>query len=371
MGLYLRGNTYWYRYSVNGERRFRSTEETDEKLAQAKAEQWQEEALAEKELFQKQYSLSNMIELYLASLRRRQRRRVDGRDSRYVTSANEGLSRWAREINVDSLSEVTAERLQRWIDHKELIDKVRPVTMEEYIGQIRRLFSFACAKHPSLRNPMKNVHWQKPGKNGDPRTVYLSRDDSDRLINECGDVELKYILFCGIRAGMRFEEVDKSSPRWFDLHARLINIQIDPNTGWQPKDLEARSIPIDDDFLAFLQTQYAHRMNGRYMVAPDKLEQGAWRYRFDFGNRFKAYMRKKGFGHICFHDLRRSFAIQHIQSPENSVTDVAYWLGDDPATTVRHYGKYMPKFHSGINSRGPMISPVKPEQKIVPMAAAV
>ena len=35
-------------------------------------------------------------------------------------------------------------------------DKLRPVTMEEYIGQIRRLLDFACRRHPSLRNPMKD-----------------------------------------------------------------------------------------------------------------------------------------------------------------------------------------------------------------------
>ena len=75
------------------------------------------------------------------------------------------------------------------------------------------------------------------------------------------------------------------------------------------------------------------------MIAPE-VEKGAWRYRYDFKNRFNSYVRKHGL-EITFHDLRRSFA-SILVSDGVSGFKVAEWLGDDIRVVQKVYGHLSP-----------------------------
>ncbi|MCX6873126.1 MAG: site-specific integrase [Verrucomicrobia bacterium] len=103
--------------------------------------------------------------------------------------------------------------------------------------------------------------------------------------------EMKFILFCGFRAGMRRGEITAARPEWFDLDSRLIHIPaIDKVTGFSPKSGKARTIPLLESFAAFIKSEYSDWDTRKFVLRPE-VEQGSWRYRFDFRKMIEAFAR--------------------------------------------------------------------------------
>jgi integrase len=83
------------------------------------------------------------------------------------------------------------------------------------------------------------------------RRVFLSLNDAERLIDNAVDEELRFALFCALHEGFRFGEAVAAKPGWFDLENRLIHIQISDE--WQTKNGKPRTIPMSEEFHAFLE----------------------------------------------------------------------------------------------------------------------
>jgi len=330
-GLYLRGNKYWYQFYVNGERRQVSTEESDPARAIEKARLIKEESLRENVVRTTGLTIHEATKQLLEKLTIRDRSR------RYIDQVSFVMDLFEREIGVRFLNEVTPDRLQRWLIGKE--KHVKPETAGQYFQIIKRVFNDVIKTGRSIRkNPCDEViaREYRPNKQA-VRQVWIERDGMDTLLSSCFDLELKYCLYAGFHAGLRKEEVIMSRPQWFDLRGRTMRVQEDPLSGWRPKGKDRRTIPLTDEFLAFLKADYPLEHRGAYMIAPG-VEQGKARYRFDFKKRFVRFIRQHGFAGYTFHDLRRSFASQRV-SEGKSVYQVAEWLGDDVEIVQRHYGR--------------------------------
>ena len=167
------------------------------------------------------------------------------------------------------------------------------------------------------------------------RDVVISRDVVGELL-ELASGELKFVLFCGFRAGMRRGEICMARPSWFDMGRRVIRIPCpDPVTGWKPKSNRSRSIPLVDEFSEFIRASFPDWNTRAFCLRPDKMP-GDWIYRFDFRKMLKAFA-DKHCKELTAHVMRHSFITHHANNSKISIAKLSQWSGDRIATLERHY----------------------------------
>jgi hypothetical protein len=139
-------------------------------------------------------------------------------------------------------------------------------------------------------------------------------------------------------APLRFQEIVEARPFWFDLNAGLLHLRKTPTMNF--KDREERTIPLTQQFRAFLNTYGIHEP---FMLRPE-VKRGKSLYRYDFRRPFKIFVKAKGCTWLTPHIMRHTFASLLVSAGE-SIYKVAVWLGDDVATVQRHYGHLTPDNH--------------------------
>lgn len=268
---------------------------------------------------------------------------------------------------------VTTKQIQAW--HDTLVDAGNASsTIHGYLMTARAFFRWSIEVAKLRRsNPLDGVKAIKLAKRA--RQDFCIFAQRDQLIADCEDDELKFILFCGFHAGLRFNEIVQAVPWWFDLPHMRLDLRKTPTMNF--KDGEERSVPLTRQFRAFLD---AYGLRAPFMIAPD-VEQGKWLYRYDFRAKFEGFMKTRGWccsqlyrfrpvaapdGHDnrkklplittcpkcgqegkCFgdwltpHTMRHTFASLLVTAGE-SIYKVAVWMGDDVQTVQDHYGHLAP-----------------------------
>jgi integrase len=166
------------------------------------------------------------------------------------------------------------------------------------------------------------------------RDVVVSRERVEELL-ELASGELKFILFCGFRAGMRRGEICMARPSWFDLKRKVIHIPCpDLVTGWKPKSNRARTIPLVAEFAEFIDNLEDWKTRP-FCLRPEK-KKGKALYRFDFRKMLTAFTRTNC-QELTAHVMRHSFTSHHANNPKVSIAKLSRWTGDRIATLERHY----------------------------------
>lgn len=326
-GLYLRDNIWWFRFSHDGIQHRISTNEVDELRAI--------EAARKIEAQPALVSCTDLwpeLELYLKSLRN------EDRSINYVNNLRDRIGPCLKTFEGKRSVDISRDSMQAWFDLK--LKEVKPITAVRYLDDVRRFFAWLVDKGKVRVNPCDKI--EEPKARHHARKVWIDGAAAQKLLDYCQDQELKYIIHCAVSAGMRKEEVIMSQPSWFSLDRKTVTIPIVeagalvegevPSEGWRPKDKTERTIPLQAEFLAFLES---YPMDGLYMIGKNKVKKGKYRYRFDFRNRYNNYVKAQGLK-ITFHDLRRSFA-SRLASAGVSLYKIAKWLGDDHKTVEDAY----------------------------------
>lgn len=174
------------------------------------------------------------------------------------------------------------------------------------------------------------------------------------------------LVACGCYLGLRVEEIIML--RWQDLDLEAKDprdgkpkpvCHITPHGGWQPKDGEARDVPICAELLAVLQQ---HRQAEGYLLRAEEGRPGrprggkGWIYRYDpkkvWARVMKAVVTAGGKA-ITMYGMRHSFASNLLIAGVSDVK-VSRWLGHaDTRMVHRHYGHLL-SYDADINaiSRG-------------------
>jgi integrase len=200
---------------------------------------------------------------------------------------------------------------------------------------LRGLFRWCLVVERTCRiNPAAKVRVKTPSLAA--RADFCSPALRDKLVSECPRDDLKFVLYCGFHAGLRFNEIVEAKASWFDLEAGLLHLR--KHEGIQFKDGEERTIPLTKEFSAFLKIYGLHEP---YMVHAEIPARRKSMYRWDFGRPFNLYMAAQEAPFVTPHIMRHTFA-SLLASAGVSIYKIAKWLGDDVRTVQRHYAKLLP-----------------------------
>ena len=96
------------------------------------------------------------------------------------------------------------------------------------------------------------------------------------------------MLFCGFHVGMRRMEIVEARPEWFNLRARTLEIRASDT--FRPKDRDARTVPLTDQFVEFLGR---YGLRSPFVLKPE-VGHGSFGYRYDSRRPFMLYMKAQG-----------------------------------------------------------------------------
>lgn len=169
------------------------------------------------------------------------------------------------------------------------------------------------------------------------------------------------LVACGCFLGLRPEEIIML--RWEDLDLDAVRpatgeprpvCRVTPHGDWQPKDGEARTIPIPARLLEILRQ---HRHTKGYLlqavqVRTKRKEGAVWAYRYDPRKvwlRINAALKAAGHTPIALYGMRHSFASNLLIAGVSDVK-VSRWLGhSDTRMLHRHYGHLL-SYDEDINA---------------------
>ncbi len=320
-GLYLRGEIYWFAKQANGRRSMVSLETRD----YAEAVQRAREILDSPQL-QPAQSLTAEVERFLKHKVGTNRYSPMSADSKRSC-----LTMFADSVKNIPPTNVTGSHCKAfYVASKQ---RIAPSTAESYMFTLRSFFNWCVRENLCRRNPVLDVQLDRIDRKG--RTRFADLELAQRLIANAPTDELRYILFCGFHTGMRKLEIVEAVPEWFNLSARTVEIR--QTATFRPKDRDARTVPLTDQFAEFLERW---GLRSPYVLHPTVVH-GKHRYRFDFRRAFGDYMKSEGVPWLSPHVMRHSFA-SICASKGIDIYRIATWLGDDVRVVQRHYAKLRP-----------------------------
>jgi len=241
------------------------------------------------------------------------------------------LRKFARSIGWLDTASITTQEVQRFYDEQR--EEVSESSAQTYVMALRSFFGWAVQRALTHDNPAAEVRMGRVISV--PRRRFCTFEQRDQIIAGAPSPELKFIFYCGFHAGLRKNEIIQARPDWFDLDQGLLHVRKTPT--FEPKDKEERTVPLTKEFREFL-TEYGLR--SPFMLRPD-VEQGKSLYRYDFDRPYFRYLEPLGFRWVTPHIMRHTFG-SLLASRGCSIYKIAIWMGDEVATTQKHYAKLLP-----------------------------
>jgi site-specific recombinase XerD len=320
-GVYLRGGTYWFAKQVNGRRSFISLETGDYVAALQRARE-----IVESPELQPAQSFTAEVDRFL-----KHKYETNRYSKMSAESKRSCLIMFADSVNDTPPANVTGNHCKAFYNAAKA--RVVPSTAESYMFTLRSFFNWCLRESLCRRNPVLAVQLDRIDRKG--RTQFANFDLAQRLIKNAPNDDLRYVLFCGFHAGMRKLEIVEAVPEWFNLPGRTVEIRA--TATFRPKDRDARTVPLTDQFAEFLKR---YGLRSPYVLQPD-VTHGTHRYRFDFRRAFSEFMKAEGVPWLTPHVMRHSFA-SICASKGIDIYRIATWLGDDVRVVQRHYAKLRP-----------------------------
>ena len=257
-------------------------------------------------------------------------------DSNRYSPASADSKRYILQEFADTLGNVSPGQVTAFhckAFYKRMKERVSPSTAESYMFTLRSFFQWCVSDNLCRRNPAMEVEMDRVDHQA--RIKFTDLELAQKLITNAPSDDMRFILFCGFHVGMRKQEIIEAIPEWFNLSRKTLEIRATDT--FRPKDRDARTVPLTDQFAEFLQS---YGLRKPFVLKPE-VEQGKFRYRYDFRRPFTEYMAEQGVPWITPHVMRHSFA-SICAMKGIDIYRIATWLGDDVRVVQKHYAKLRP-----------------------------
>lgn len=322
--LYLKRGSYWYARQVDGVRKWVNLQTADLSEAIRNAAE-----IANHPLVRPEKNLLYEIDRFVAY-------KVRMNDYSKESAGNKPLilREFAASLPVSFTSRsVNSDHAKRF--YAALQDRVSESTAQSYMMTLRSFFGWCVdVERTRLDNPAAKVRLAKLDPKA--REHFCSKAQKNKLIANAPDDDLRFILFAGFDTGLRRGEIDQVRVNWLTRDS----LRVQPTATFRPKDREERVIPLTRPFARFLGGYLKKKKENDFALHPD-IEQGSWRYRYDFRRPFTNYMQSQKAAWVTPHIMRHSFA-SILASEGVSIFKISEWLGDSVRVVQRHYAKLEP-----------------------------
>ncbi len=281
------------------------------------------------------------------------------------------LKYWEVEIDFDMpLENLNAQVLQEGFEN--ICYKLKPSSANRVLGVMKTYLNMAIAEEILFHAPHKRLKKVKVYKShrsikwwtkGEVETVLMCAREIDKEItNYRKDRDFhtgELLIGLGCYLGLRLEEVIMQ--RWQDLDLDSVDVRtgrptpvchVVPNGGWEPKDGEARTIPIRNELLIILES---YRKESGYILEPEIRQPkrgGSKRvYRYDpkkLWNRILKIAIERGVKRITPYGMRHTFASNLVSSGISDIK-ISRWMGHANTRMLHLHYAHLRAFDDDIN----------------------
>ena len=237
--------------------------------------------------------------------------------------------RFAENCHTASVDKPLVERWYRY-----LIERIAVSTANSYLVVVKTFFNWAIEKRIVARNSCNGIELVRAQRVA--ADEFCSREEVARLIDNCTNRDLLFVLYMGFHAGMRTQEILHAKASWIDMAAGLIHIR--QGHGFMTKSKKERTIPMTPQMKAFL---VSYPMSEPFLLRPEKTEWSGLE-RFNFTWAFKTYVASQDLPWVTPKVMRHTFG-SLLVSAGVSVYKVSRWMGHSSVVvTEKHYARLLP-----------------------------
>lgn len=244
------------------------------------------------------------------------------------------IDRWAIDtftniIKPYKITQLNPQQIEHW--ERERLKSVSPAQANKELRHLKSALSKAVQWKYLESNPAKYVKQSKIPKNP-PR--FLSKEEIKKLLSVATE-QMKLIIQTFIYTGLRISEL--INLRWQDVDFKRMEIAVQSHDNFQPKDYEARTIPMHNNLFKIL---YPIRQESVLVFLNEYGEQ----YTDDIlEKKFRKLTKKAGITNCTPHTLRHTYASHLVMAGVDLVT-VKELLGHSNIVTTMIYS-HLSKLH--------------------------
>jgi integrase len=312
MGLYLKGNYYWFSIQFKGKRIYKSLKTDNLRLAEKLYAKILTETV-EGRYFQafkaEKITFREMAEKYMNKYQR----------SRDATS----LKRLLPVFRDTVLADITTESVSDYMDER--LKKVKPATVYQELALMRRMFNVARRQWKwTKENPVADLSFSVGNKNA--RDRWLTHTEEKRLLDAATNPWwLRDCLMVALHTGMRRGEI--LNLKWVDVDFLRMTVTV-----VKSKNGEKRTIPMSKTLYRTLKGIKVVDLAGRvFPISRSSLRQA-----------FIKTIAKTRIEDFHFHDLRHTFATRLVQNGAD-LYKVKELLGHKSISVTMRYAHHNPE----------------------------
>lgn len=323
MGLFKRGNVWWFKKEIGGRRVQESTGSTNRKGAELiytkRVQEIEEELRAGPRPVVVSHTFDELKARYMESYSRRTKAESsilrDGCSFKQLERSFAGLE----------LREITPVRLAEYKERRRS-EGAKDSTLAKELQVLRNALNIAMREWEWIETtPFVKVKIEVP-KNAVER--FLSPEEEARLLNECPEW-LKEIVLFAVNTGMRMGEIlDLKWPQ-VDLERKVITLLVTKNG-------DKRGVPMNATVFELLRNKVKTRQNSGHVF------QSKTGTKIDAHNLKRAFRRARGkaeLNDVRFHDLRHTAGSRMAQAGVDIYT-VSKILGHKTLTMTMRYAHH-------------------------------